>query len=252
MGYIYKITNLINGKCYVGRTTAKKIDRRWTEHKSKAKNRPRMIIEHAIAKYGPENFRFEQLLEAENEDLPLLESENIVKHNALSPAGYNVELYQPLHRILAPESLEKMSKSQQGHSSKNKSSVYMGVYFTAGNWYVELARNLKKYKRIAENELDAAIKYDKLALALYGAEAKLNFEENRFKWSDEELSDFMKNFRYQAPSMGELYMYFDKSRNKWVARVKFNSKYINLGRFLTKEEAVNRRLEKLKESSKYS
>lgn len=252
MGYIYKITNLINGKCYVGRTTAKKIERRWTEHKSKAKRNPRMVIEHAITKYGHENFRFEQLLEAENEALPMLETENIIKYNTFTPNGYNVEMYQPF-RVLAPESLEKLSQSQQGlNKDKSKSSKFTGVYFTCGGWYVELARSKKKHKRIAENELDAAIKYDKLALILYGNIAKLNFEENRNKWTKEELDIFFKDFHYKERPIEQTHTYFDKSRGKWVARVKFNKKYIQLGRFATEQEAIQKRVEKLKEFPQYS
>ena len=34
---------------------------------------------------------------------------------------------------------------------------------------------------------------------------------------------------------------FDKSRNKWLARIEFNGKQIHLGRFKTKEEAVEAR-----------
>lgn len=252
MGYIYKITNLINGKCYVGRTTAKKIDRRWTEHKSKAKNRPRTIIEHAIAKYGSENFKFEKLLEAENEALPLLESENIIKHNTFSPSGYNVEMYQPF-KILAPESLEKLSQSQQGlNKCKTKSSKFIGAYFTSGSWYVELAKNKKRHKRIAEDEIDAATKYDKLALVLYGSRAKLNFEENRNKWTREELETFFNEFHYKERPIEQRHTYFDKSRGKWVARVKFDKRYIQLGRFATEEEAIRKRVEKLKEFSEYT
>ena len=55
---IYKITNLINGKCYIGQTTNSK--RRFAEHKAKGygleKNK---ILYYAFDKYGIENFSFE-------------------------------------------------------------------------------------------------------------------------------------------------------------------------------------------------
>lgn len=55
---IYKITNLINGKCYIGQTTNSK--RRFTEHKAKGygseKNK---VLYYAFDKYGIENFSFE-------------------------------------------------------------------------------------------------------------------------------------------------------------------------------------------------
>ncbi len=33
MGYIYKITNTKNNKCYIGVTTKKDVNERWSAHK---------------------------------------------------------------------------------------------------------------------------------------------------------------------------------------------------------------------------
>lgn len=59
---IYKITNLINGKCYIGQTI-KPAEQRWKEHKYRAfenikgeENKPLYL---AMQKYGIENFSFE-------------------------------------------------------------------------------------------------------------------------------------------------------------------------------------------------
>lgn len=62
MAYIYKITNLINDKIYVGKTMLT-IQERWKEHlndskKNRCKNRP---LYSAINKYGAENFIIEQI-----------------------------------------------------------------------------------------------------------------------------------------------------------------------------------------------
>jgi group I intron endonuclease len=52
---IYKITNKINGKVYIGQSI--NIERRWKEHISdKRKN---SLIHLAIEKYGEKNFNFE-------------------------------------------------------------------------------------------------------------------------------------------------------------------------------------------------
>ena len=64
MGYIYCITNLINGKKYVGKTT-QTIEQRFKEHcrdsrKEVYKKRP---LYDAMRKYGVENFKVEQLEE---------------------------------------------------------------------------------------------------------------------------------------------------------------------------------------------
>lgn len=62
MGYIYLITNLINSKKYVGKTTTT-IDERWKEHcsdsqKERCNKRP---LYSAFNKYGIENFKIEEL-----------------------------------------------------------------------------------------------------------------------------------------------------------------------------------------------
>lgn len=55
---IYKITNLINGKCYIGQTTNSK--RRFLEHKAKGYgNEKNKVLYYAFDKYGIENFTFE-------------------------------------------------------------------------------------------------------------------------------------------------------------------------------------------------
>ena len=61
---IYKITNKINGKCYIGQSVD--IKRRWSEHRSSVEDitlDSKLI--RAMRKYGLENFTFEVLEECE-------------------------------------------------------------------------------------------------------------------------------------------------------------------------------------------
>lgn len=64
IGHIYKITNLINEKVYIGQTVQSLKDR-WYQHVGNSiwssQYEKRMAIKQAIRKYGKENFRIELL-----------------------------------------------------------------------------------------------------------------------------------------------------------------------------------------------
>lgn len=97
-GYIYKIRNLINDKCYIGQTTAT-IEHRWGQHTSNNKNEENMIIRKAIKKYGKEFFEISKIEEVINhskdvliELLNELEIMYIEKYNTLQPNGYNITI----------------------------------------------------------------------------------------------------------------------------------------------------------------
>ena len=86
--YLYKITNLINGKGNIGITNDYK--KRWANHK--CNNNPTMAIAKAIKKYGVENFKFVVLLSnIPLEEIDDKEIEYIKKyHTHVSENGYNI------------------------------------------------------------------------------------------------------------------------------------------------------------------
>ena len=63
-GYIYKITNLVNDKIYIGQTI-RDIHKRWIGHVNAHKD---TAISRAIDKYGKENFKIEELAHVYGED----------------------------------------------------------------------------------------------------------------------------------------------------------------------------------------
>jgi hypothetical protein len=91
MGYIYVITNLLNSKKYVGKTTTT-IKERWQEHcaDSKKPRCNRRPLYNAFAKYGIENFRIEELEYVEdNNQLDSKEIYWIQELQTYGCTGYN-------------------------------------------------------------------------------------------------------------------------------------------------------------------
>lgn len=87
---VYKITNLLTGKVYIGQTI-KRIELRWSHHKSDA-NKCQTYIHRAILKHGHNNFKIEWIASAFNkEDLDWLEEYLIKDYNSISPNGYNIK-----------------------------------------------------------------------------------------------------------------------------------------------------------------
>ena len=69
MPYIYKITNLINNKIYIGQTHFS-IEKRWAEHRCDyKKEKLQRPIYVAMRKYGIENFIIEEIEEVSSEEL---------------------------------------------------------------------------------------------------------------------------------------------------------------------------------------
>ena len=75
MGYIYKITNDVNGKMYIGKTEYVNPEKGWKEHLKDYKRRKneKRPLYAAMKKYGEEHFYFEIIEKSDNTE----ERENI-------------------------------------------------------------------------------------------------------------------------------------------------------------------------------
>ena len=93
MFYIYKITNNINNKIYIG-LTCRDVSRRWIEHCSKAKQQDGFYLHNAIRKYGKENFTISIIDQTSSiDELKQLEQQYIKKyHSNNKEYGYNLTL----------------------------------------------------------------------------------------------------------------------------------------------------------------
>lgn len=82
---IYKVTNLINGKSYIGQSI--NIEGRFKSHK--LGKRSSKYLQKEIKQYGLENFKFEILEECLEKDLDKRETYWISYYNSYSANGYN-------------------------------------------------------------------------------------------------------------------------------------------------------------------
>ena len=120
-GVVYKITNLINNKIYIGQTT-QKINRRFLQHCEKRKS----IISIAINKYGKDKFKLEILESCESlEELNTKEKEHIIKNNSIVPFGYNLSSGGNNFKHNKETKL-KLSKLKKGKPCKAQSLAMQG------------------------------------------------------------------------------------------------------------------------------
>lgn len=121
MHYIYKISNTINDKIYIGQT----IDpsRRWKEHKRSKENG--MLIARALLKYGPDNFNFDVIASCCTlEDANMIEALIISQYDSANISyGYNIDPggnTTPRNE----ETCKKISISSMGKPGTNKGKSF--------------------------------------------------------------------------------------------------------------------------------
>lgn len=88
MGFIYKITNQINQKSYIGKTE-RNVQIRWSEHKKNRNQYPNLPLYRALNKYGIENFTIEVIEECPSGMLDDREIYWINYYNTYQGEGYN-------------------------------------------------------------------------------------------------------------------------------------------------------------------
>ncbi len=118
---IYKITNMISGKIYIGQTVQTVRDR-WHEHSRprRGAHTGRSAIASAISLYGKENFKIEEIDTASSlEELNIKEETYIKAFNSLAPNGYNLHLGGD-SRICHEETKGKIRASLKGREIPNR------------------------------------------------------------------------------------------------------------------------------------
>lgn len=117
---IYRITNLINNKMYIGQTI-KSLEHRWKAHIADSRVKSKRPICLAIAKYGKEYFRIEQIAKVDSkEQLDELEELIIRMLDSINPKiGYNARAGGN-NTTFSSEVRAKMSLAKKGKPSNKK------------------------------------------------------------------------------------------------------------------------------------
>lgn len=93
MPSVYRVTNTVNGKSYIGICKGA-VRLRWRRHCTDADRRKRsgcIILWKAIRKYGKETFALETLYEAVDwREACMVERGLIAQYGTMSPSGYNI------------------------------------------------------------------------------------------------------------------------------------------------------------------
>lgn len=89
MAFLYKITNTITNKCYIG-WTSKTVDQRWNQHITDALNfRDNRKFYNAIRKYGKDSWQIETLSEVESNDEAKTKEIELIEQFQSYSRGYN-------------------------------------------------------------------------------------------------------------------------------------------------------------------
>lgn len=153
MHYLYRITNLLNQKVYIGQSNQEK--ERWRQHKyySRYPEKTRQYVHRAMAKYGINNFIYEVIACCKTQDeanltedilIDQYDSKNVNKGYNIASGGNSKTGY----KIRSRTELEKQTISLQmkaiweNRSISDKENIIKNMRAVAPNISLE---NIKKF-----------------------------------------------------------------------------------------------------------
>ncbi len=151
---IYKITNIINGKVYIGKST--NIEKRWNAHRTKLTS---FHLCSAIKKYGIDNFEFEVLKEISLSGLTdillnIYEVKYIKEYKSFdSKYGYN-KTYGGDGVKATEETNKKNSESNKKHWKDNDYRKKMSMKVKAALNKPEVRQKLIEAQKRLSNDTD--------------------------------------------------------------------------------------------------
>lgn len=153
---VYKITNKVNGKVYIGQSISLKV--RWKEHMNSLKrgDSHSILLQRAWNKYGQDNFSFE-ILELCTEDmLDEIETKYILLYDSCNN-GYNVESGGNRNKHLADETKQKLSDSAKERlSDPMKNPMYDKHHTSEAKSKISASKKGKSYSEDTRKKLSEA------------------------------------------------------------------------------------------------
>lgn len=128
MNYVYKYTNTISGKSYIGLTC--RIDIRLNQHFNNNKG----IFGKALRSYGKDVFILDILFQSENRKEAVDKEQELIKNsNVLYPNGYNMSDFKQLaysngnKPIMNKNCLEAARKARLGSKHSEETKLKMSI-----------------------------------------------------------------------------------------------------------------------------
>ena len=233
---IYKITNKVTGKSYIGQT--KDLPKRLACHKSCGGGC--RYLHNAIKKYGWESFECEILERCDENNVCRLEGKYILLYNTLAPSGYNLALDTDVSREFSEETLSLKSAVSQKKRTKLTKSGFIGVTYNGSRPAMQARHRGKWYGASYNTEVEAAEAYDRLVVYFYGPTARINFVDNLEKYLSEDLSIFFNSIVSKPQKTSRFdYVCWSQRLSKWYAYYPLkNGKYKSLGHYSSEEDAA--------------
>lgn len=185
--FIYKITNKINGKAYIGQTI-NSIQVRWTQHRSEASTyRRNTPIHNAIRKYGKENFTIEEIDGANSlSELNYKEFLLIYTNRTIAPNGYNAKEGGNRPKY-SKSTCNKMSVSAKNRANKKEHKDRMRFRNPMSNGSLIEARS-KKVKEEGVYSKKNNPRYIELDIDVL---TSLYYNKDKY-WTHKNIADFFK------------------------------------------------------------
>lgn len=192
--YIYKITNKVNQKIYVGKTNDP--ERRKREHFSKTnlRNEPNKILYRAMEKYSRENFIFEIIEECSEEKWEDREKYWISYFNSLIPNGYNMidGGSEPPHYLGEKSAIAKLKDSEVKEIQQ----------LLLNNNFNELSN-----KEIAEKYNISTDQIERINLGKRGFNDRLKYPLRKYSKKEyaEDIRKLLNSWKYSCQEIANMY-----------------------------------------------